>query len=231
MIREIVGSKFEQDPDDGRTWDEKVQPVGDDDDVEYEGDDGERPDNGAEHDAWAALTEARREVAELEPIVASRPPASGLTFDPQAERLAEVSQRLDMLTAHLLGESYDWHDSPEDWDDSPEDWWWHETFAAGFPPDGWTPVASGAPSQGKPPRLDDILQEQLTEPEWQHFEWLVAGRPQAEIAAALGISQPAVTKRERKLRSRANDIAMEATGREYPFGRRTQAKGGRPRLS
>jgi len=52
-----------------------------------------------------------------------------------------------------------------------------------------------------------------------HWQELQKGTKQSVIAEKLGISQGAVSKRERALRQRIDAISVEAIGRPYPAKR------------
>lgn len=58
----------------------------------------------------------------------------------------------------------------------------------------------------------------LADDERLHWRlWVGEDRSQTEIAARIGISQPAVQKREKVLRAKANAIWQPRFGQDYPF--------------
>lgn len=63
------------------------------------------------------------------------------------------------------------------------------------------------------------INERLSSSELLHWQELQKGTKQTDIAAKLGISQGAVSKRERALRDRIDAISIEAMGRPYPAKR------------
>jgi len=67
-----------------------------------------------------------------------------------------------------------------------------------------------------PHRLREAaINAELNASEWLHWQELLKGTRQAEIATKLGISQGAVSKRELKLRQKVDAISVRLTGRPY----------------
>jgi hypothetical protein len=64
--------------------------------------------------------------------------------------------------------------------------------------------------------VEGAIGEKLTPDELLHWQELQKGTKQVAIAKKLGISQGAVSKRERALRERIDAISIEITGRPYP---------------
>ncbi len=86
---------------------------------------------------------------------------------------------------------------------------------AAAPPEPAVAVGETRRRQSKAPKPADILRSRLTDAEFEHWTLVDQGVRQVDIAKALGISQPAVSSRERRLRDRINQIYMEATGSPY----------------
>jgi hypothetical protein len=213
MPREIVGSQFENE-DDERTWDELGigRELAEDDDDYWDEDNTYRPKySDAQVAAWTTYLRLRDADAD-------RPPAPAGVFDPVADEFQRLSK-------HLHGGDWrDWGEAPDpDWS-----WWWGDAFGSGFPPDGFQPAPEPTPT-AQTPTLDDTVRDRLDDEQRRHFDWLLEGRRQADIARDLGISQQAVHKREQKLRATVDTIAVEATGQPYVWLPQSQPKGGRPR--
>jgi DNA-binding CsgD family transcriptional regulator len=110
-----------------------------------------------------------------------------------------------------------------------------------FPPMGWTPApgelhrspAGAVPSppavRGRTPT--EILRPRLTDLEFQQYEWMEQRLPQVEIAKGLGITQAAVSSREKRLRARIDAIYVEQTGQPYHWTPIPKPQGGRRRRS
>jgi DNA-binding CsgD family transcriptional regulator len=109
----------------------------------------------------------------------------------------------------------------------------------GFPPPGWRspevdvvePTADVLVAENPRPVRSpaEVLRPALTASEYEHWEWLEAGEPQSTIADRLGISQAAVSKRERTLRDRVDAIYRERTGAAYHWILAPRRVGGRRR--
>lgn len=69
----------------------------------------------------------------------------------------------------------------------------------------------------------EALAKRLTVAELDHLGRIEHGDRQQDIADHLGISQPAVAKRERRLLGKVNAIHLEATGRPYPGATRRRS--------
>jgi DNA-binding CsgD family transcriptional regulator len=197
--REIPGSSLEaEDDEDRRTWDEAMwadPPWGN---AEADGPTFEPADD---HEAlledpalrgeWKLRRELEAEAAEIETRLATRPaPLAGAwTFDPDLERLEQIEATLETL--------------------------------AEAPP-GWTPStvephAHPAPTAPAPTPFEAALKARLTDEEQRHWWWIEEGHLQVVIATELGISQPAVAQRERKLRIKVDAIYQQVAGRSYPW--------------
>jgi hypothetical protein len=77
--------------------------------------------------------------------------------------------------------------------------------------------------------FEAYLFDNLTPPEAQHWRWLVERRPQTDIRGELGISQQAVSKREKALRVKVDHLHRDWNGKPYPFVDLQSTRGGRPR--
>lgn len=91
-------------------------------------------------------------------------------------------------------------------------------------------AATPAPTDQPPPtvpagrrspviQVEIAIKEALTASEMLHWQELQKGTKQTLIAEKLGISQGAVSKRERALRERIDAISVETIGRPYPAKR------------
>lgn len=209
-----------------RLWDAEeeddfIAAYGDGDDTGEDIDEEDKDDGG---DGPIELVWTRAfAVASL--IVANRQSIGrvrGLTtFDPDDETIEELEARSDALAGErLFLES--------------------EMRKRGFPPRGWLPpaapplsVAAVSDDRRKgwslPP--NETLRPRLMPAEYQHWEWLIAGVIQNEVARRLGISQAAVSKREKKLRAKVDVIFVELTGRPYHWALIPKPQGGRRRKS
>ena len=117
----------------------------------------------------------------------------------------------------------------------------YEMEERGFPPKGWTPAQAELPRSPadvvpSPPAVrgrtpTEILRPHLTDLEFQQYEWMEQRLPQVEIAKGLGISQPAVSGREKKLRARIDAIYVKQTGKPYHWTPIAKPQGGRRRRS
>ena len=67
----------------------------------------------------------------------------------------------------------------------------------------------------RPDPFGEALRAELTPDELRHYSWL--SRRQVDISHDLGISQPAVAKRERLLIAKLNEIHQRVHGRPYPY--------------
>jgi len=67
----------------------------------------------------------------------------------------------------------------------------------------------------RPDPFGEALRAELTPDELRHYSWL--SRRQVDISHDLGISQPAVAKRERLLIAKLNKIHQRVHGRPYPY--------------
>jgi len=142
------------------------------------------------------------------------------TFDPNDLAIEELDARSDALADERFELEY-------------------QMRIRGFPPKRWSPqpaalpqLAAG-PSRHVPSRRSlspgEILRPHLTDGEFQHWEWLDQGVIQVEVARRLGITQVAVSKREKKLRARIDVIYIGRTGRPYHWTPIPKAQGGRRR--
>lgn len=169
---------------------------------------------------WARAHTLSNEIAETQEVLDRA--RSTTIFEPTDLSIDEMQVRLGALARELAG-----------LDDEMEE--------RGLPPDGWqpqpadgTPSAAGPPPPGTPTRSlapGDFLRPHLTVEEYQLWEWLDQGVLQREVAARLGISQVAVSKREKKLRARVDAIYIEATERPYHWTPLSKSQGGRRRRS
>lgn len=87
-------------------------------------------------------------------------------------------------------------------------------------------LLNGAPERSRD-GVDAEIERRLTADERRHLAWLHAGHRQTEIAGWLGVSQPAVVKRERKLRERLDAIHRELTGTAHPLAGKPRRPGTR----
>lgn len=89
------------------------------------------------------------------------------------------------------------------------------------PPSDWQPedslpVATAHPVRPADP-FTEALRAKLTPAQLVHWRWIEQGRKQALVAEELGISQPAVVKRERLVRAKVDALYQEINGRPYPW--------------
>lgn len=137
---------------------------------------------------WKARRRIEAEVGRLQAVLASRPQSSGYSFDPDDERLTDLLAELEYLEV-----------PPSDW--QPED---------------SLPVATAHPVRPADP-FTEALRAKLTPAQLVHWRWIEQGRKQAPIAKELGISQPAVAKRERQVRTSVDELYQEIYGKPYPW--------------
>lgn len=223
--REIPGSAFERGDDEGRTWDEMGwwdQPFSAQDDdnlVEVHAYDGDaEEEDPTTLDDWMAgwgeplmPTTEHRLLAELD------------------DRIQDLEERIwyrDMAAA--AGEAVDATAAARDGalrsgllefrrrhpDSDPEE----DEPALGVPDSESAPPArTESALRQSPIRLvQAAIEEGLTPEELFHWQELQKGTTQTSIAEKLGISQGAVSKRERVLRVRIDAISVETVGRTYP---------------
>lgn len=218
MGREIPGSFLER--GDGRTWDEMVdrdQPFSADDD-DYLDDEDYADEEDADPitvddwlDGWGEPTTAdtgRRLFVELDQRIAEL--AERLYYRDMAAAAGDVVDAVttadDKVQHADLIEFRRQHPDPHGQDEDPVS----EPLVA--PPD--PPPSPTRPSPVG--LLEAAIKEKLTPTEMLHWQEVLKGTRQQAIAEKLGISQGAVSKRERAIRERIDAIAVETIGRPYP---------------
>lgn len=219
MGREVPGSEFERGDDERRTWDEMGwwdQPFSADEDDYSTDDDTIEDDDPTTLDDWlsgwaepGSNTVERVFLAELDTRIHDL--AERLHYRDVAARAGEEVDRATAESEKAL------HDRLVKFRRQHPD-----------PAEVSAPDAPGRPSEIEPapgrPRhrhsparqVQRAITERLTVGELLHWQELQKGTTQSGIAEKLGISQGAVSKRERALRDRINAISLETIGRPYP---------------
>jgi hypothetical protein len=212
--REMPGSAFENFSEgDDRTWDEKGvgrELWSDDDDDRPTDDEPTEPDDAVIGGIWAEAAWIERELE------AAENRTDVMSFNPEDPTVDELVRRLDYLEAEM-----------DLWGYPPLGW---------KPPAGWRPPVLTAPDvipDGRQPtkgnEFDDELAKVLSARELQHLGWLVDRRRQVDISRDLGISQVAVSKREKALRAKIDQLHIDFDGRPYPWLPFQSGHGGRSR--
>jgi hypothetical protein len=221
MGKEIPGSSFESGDTERRTWDEMglgEELHGEDDDyIDDDAIDDGITDEASTLDEWLtgwdepnnlALSRRLREelaerISDLEQRIYYRRVAAdaGEIVDDVAD--GRDRAELGELTTfrHQLARPVAEHRSA---DTEP-----HEALED--PPDGNPPAVK----PGLHRLREAAINAELNASEWLHWEEVLKGTRQAEIAPKLGISQGAVSKREFKLRQKVDAISVRLTGRPY----------------
>ncbi|MBA2632668.1 MAG: hypothetical protein H0U86_06670 [Chloroflexi bacterium] len=216
MGKEIPGSWFESGDTERRTWDEMglgEELHADDDDYIDDG----ITDEASTLDEWLAgwdeptdLTLSRRlreelveRINDLELRIHYRRVAAdaGGVVDDAADgrdraKLGELTTFRDQL-APLVAEQRSADTETQE--------------ALENPPDRNPPAVK----PGHHRLREAAISAELNASEWLHWQELLKGTNQTEIATKLGISQGGVSKRELKLRQRVDAISMRLTGRPY----------------
>jgi DNA-binding CsgD family transcriptional regulator len=203
-----------------RLWDAEEDDAFVSAQVDNEDDDAFLEPNDPIEAIWARAFEVAAEIAAIGLTI--RRVQSLASFDPNDAPLEELRARSDVLA-----------DQPVELE--------FQMRMHGFSPRGWSPSPGAAPPPPQPPSLSapsnrlvepaQVLRPRLTDNEYQHWEWLDQGVIQVDIGRRLGISQAAVSKRERKLRSRIDAVMTEATGHPYHWVPIPKPQGGRRRRS
>lgn len=219
MGREIPGSAFERGDDEGRTWDEMGwwdQPFSaqdDDNRAGHDADDGDEDDLTTLEDwmsGWGEpfitsterrlLAELDGRIQDLEERIYYRDMATvagGAVDGTDAVREKTVyAELVEFRRRHSDPDAEEDEGTPEE-PDSPS-------------------AATESAVRHSPIRLVQVaIQDKLTHDELLHWQELQKGTRQTAIAEKLGISQGAVSKRERALRERIDAISVETIGRPY----------------
>ena len=226
MGREFPASSLERGDEEGRTWDEMVdweRPPFSTYDGEYDYAD-EEDYGGDEHDdattfqdwisGWGEPLSASGErrllaglderVAELQERIHYRDMAA--TAGQPINEATAASEKAELAE---LVEFRHRHPDPDP-----------DTNHQAAP----VPALSSSPARERPRpspvrQVEITISEKLSASEMLHWQELQKGTKQVVIAEKLGISQGAVSKRERALRDRIDAISIATIGRPYPAGR------------
>jgi DNA-binding CsgD family transcriptional regulator len=187
-----------------RLWDADEDDVFLSDQVDEEDGDGDPSDEEPIESVWARALEVAGEIRSIDMAIDRH--RRQTIFDPDDAPIEELEDR--SLT--LAGERWELESQMQE---------------RGFPPAGWLPppaepprpvaALASPPSAGRSRSPSQILRPRLSADEYRHFEWIDQGLHQDEIARRLGISQAAVSKREKKLRARIDAVYIEATRHRY----------------
>lgn len=201
-----------------RLWDAEEDDAFVSAQVDDEDDDARIEPNNPIEAMWARAFDVAAEIAAIDRAI--RRVQSLTSFDPNDAPLEELQARSDTLADQRVELEF-------------------QMRMHGFPPRGWSPRPGAGPPPAQLPspsapsnRLVEpaqILRPRLTDDEYQHWEWLDQGVIQADVGRRLGISQAAVSKRERKLRARIDAVMNEATGHPYHWVPIPKPQGGRRR--
>jgi hypothetical protein len=217
MGREVEGSAFESGDDENRTWDE--MGLGEE---LYEPDDSDADEDD----------DAYEEIDDYEPMSledwrsgwaeADSPDIQRRLLKNLDEQIADLAERIryrDM--AAMAGQPIDAGAAEDDRREHRDLTAFRESHPD--PPPAPTSVAAPEPmpSETAPPAANPFrlreaaIKAELSDAELLHWQELQKGTRQAAIAKKLGISQGAVSKRERILRERVDAISVRTTGHPY----------------
>jgi hypothetical protein len=204
-LRALEGIPDRRPPTDLPEWSE--WPEEDDEDGEHY--------RASRDEAWRTVLGLIAEAKELAPLerLERKIIPSDQEFNRESTLDESIHDQIDDLLIEILDMGY--HDPMPDW--VPDDW--HRAI-----PGIDVPWERRAKTTARDP-FEDVLRKGLTPDERRH--WKLFGKPQREVKEAFGISQQMVSKREKALRAKIDDLHIEWNGKPYPWV--PAATGGRRR--